>query len=349
MFCPKCGAQNRDTAKFCAKCGEPIAAAQESPQMPVQDPVLPADDFVSAEVTTPVPVPVPGQVSSSQPSSRGAFGRAWDDWKSSPSKWVIALKLAAAGLIPFVGSLISDGYAYTWGKERALGKNEAMARKLIRPGVMDTGLYVFLTGLGTAAMGFVLSLIVSSVFTETTYFGGGLSIRTVSGLGILLLVVGTFFLQPLFTVMHMRAAICGRVRSGFNVTEAWKIYTGGGRLGKFLAACWLPGLIKILLEALVLIVFILLASFFGVAAAGVIGGALSSSSSYSAAAAVGSTLAMLAGLLPLVVVGLFAAFFIDVMIKMVTARAYGYLFEELSPATWEEYRANSGYYSDQAV
>ncbi len=31
MFCPKCGQQNPDEAKFCGKCGAPISAAAAPP------------------------------------------------------------------------------------------------------------------------------------------------------------------------------------------------------------------------------------------------------------------------------------------------------------------------------
>ncbi len=34
MLCPKCGAQNKDTSKFCQKCGNPLAAQQQSRQQP---------------------------------------------------------------------------------------------------------------------------------------------------------------------------------------------------------------------------------------------------------------------------------------------------------------------------
>jgi len=37
MFCPNCGAQNADTAKFCEKCGTGLAAAAPAPAPPHPD------------------------------------------------------------------------------------------------------------------------------------------------------------------------------------------------------------------------------------------------------------------------------------------------------------------------
>lgn len=45
MFCPKCGAYNEDSAKFCAACGEMIGGGQQSYQPPYQDYQLPQQDY----------------------------------------------------------------------------------------------------------------------------------------------------------------------------------------------------------------------------------------------------------------------------------------------------------------
>ena len=38
MFCPQCGAANNDAAKFCFKCGAPLAPAVAPPIAPAADP-----------------------------------------------------------------------------------------------------------------------------------------------------------------------------------------------------------------------------------------------------------------------------------------------------------------------
>lgn len=340
MICPECGTQCVDSAKFCPSCGHPLSSGPESPFESGPDSTTAR--YATSAYASPTPA-TPAHVSAlaSNPG-RGAFGRAWDDWKASPNKWLIAAKLAAADLIPFVGSLISDGYAYTWGKERALGKSDPMAKKIVRPGVMDTGLYVFLASIGTTVVSLLINLLIYELFSERSYYG----IKSMTTFGSLLLLAVTVFFSPLFSIMLMRAGICGRVRSGFKLSEAWKIYTGNGRLGKFMAAYWLPGIIQVLIDVLLVAVFVFLVALFGGVAASGLG---VSSRYYSQATAIMAVLSVLLGMLPLVVIFFFVLFFVGVMIKMITARAYGYLFEELDPASWDEYRENSGRYSEQAV
>ena len=340
MICTECGTQCVEGAKFCPSCGHPLSSGPDSPLE--FDAASTTARYAEPTYASPTPAaPAPVSALASKPG-RGAFGRAWDDWKASPNKWLIAAKLAAAGLIPFVGSLISDGYAYTWGKERALGKSDPMAKKIVRPGVMDTGLYVFLTSIGTTVVSLLINLLIYELFSERSYYG----VKSMTTLGSLVLLAVTVFLSPLFSIMLMRAGVCGRVRSGFRLGEAWKIYTGNGRFGKFLAAYWLPGVIQILIDLLLVVVFVFLVALFGGVAASGLG---ASSRYYSEATAIMAVLSVLLGMLPLVVIFFFAFFFVGVMIKMITARAYGYLFEELDPASWDEYRANSGRYSEQAV
>lgn len=56
MFCKKCGAQIRQNAKFCAKCGTPVPAASTagSPPASVKPPVAPATPVAPAEPVKPV-------------------------------------------------------------------------------------------------------------------------------------------------------------------------------------------------------------------------------------------------------------------------------------------------------
>jgi len=39
MFCPKCGAENNETAKYCASCGQPMEVAGPSPVPPPAAPM----------------------------------------------------------------------------------------------------------------------------------------------------------------------------------------------------------------------------------------------------------------------------------------------------------------------
>jgi TM2 domain-containing membrane protein YozV len=56
MFCSKCGAENADGARFCAKCGNPLATA------PTADPPPPPPTgTVRGEAAAPVSVPPTGK------------------------------------------------------------------------------------------------------------------------------------------------------------------------------------------------------------------------------------------------------------------------------------------------
>lgn len=96
MFCPKCGAENADGAKFCKKCGQPFAAnatadAQpgpaDSPQTDVPVPAIPATGSA-----VPHPQPAPGV---STPAAAAKPKR------KVPVPAIIAIVAAAAVLLAF--------------------------------------------------------------------------------------------------------------------------------------------------------------------------------------------------------------------------------------------------------
>ena len=95
-------------------------------------------------------------MAASQPTP---LSRAWSDWKASQGKWKIVAKMALFQLVPGVGGLVTSGYAISWGREAALGRSNPMDPKLIRPGVLDSGLYAYGTALICGAALFLVNLL----------------------------------------------------------------------------------------------------------------------------------------------------------------------------------------------
>ena len=59
MYCPNCGNQLADGAKFCPKCGKPVGQAPQTPQAPAAQHPAPAPAPNPAPVYAPAPAPVP--------------------------------------------------------------------------------------------------------------------------------------------------------------------------------------------------------------------------------------------------------------------------------------------------
>jgi len=97
MFCPRCGTQNAEDARFCRQCGHVFAATKESTNPPAGQRPLPNDlpypgyqgrqnpNFQSQHIPPPAPAPFnpnlppqmqPGYGQGAYQQSQGASGRA---------------------------------------------------------------------------------------------------------------------------------------------------------------------------------------------------------------------------------------------------------------------------------
>lgn len=222
-FCPTCGGQVRDGAAFCPFCG---ARLQVTTQRGNVSPQVPAPGYG-----------VPPMAASQAWSAQTPLSMAWEDWKTSPGKWGIVLKMALFQLLPGVGSLVFDGNSLSWGRECALGRRELMNQKLVRPGILDTGLYVYGVGVVVAlVVGAVMLLLASVVVALGIPLSWFVFLSFLAGL----------VCSPLVAVMRMVAAICGRMRDGLSVSRAWQMLKTPGKTGKLFAAVWVPSAISLL-------------------------------------------------------------------------------------------------------
>ena len=263
--------------------------------------------------------------------------RAWNDFKASPDKFKIILKLAGLQFVPGVGSLALNGYAYSWGADEALGRHFPMPTKVIRPGVLDTGLYTYGVSLVMAAALFLLTMLLTLVF-------GAL------GLGMLLMLVllaFTIFFAPFSCVMFMRTALAGRMRSGLNVKRAWDLFSAPGKTSKAFTSCWGPAAVVGVVAFILTFAFIVL--FAGVMLQVSSTAAYASAYMYSSFAVFRAAMNSLLGLLLLVCIFAFVLFFLSTAASIVVARAFGYWIQDFHPEQWDECRANAQLYADRTL
>ncbi len=343
-FCPACGSPVGPDDAICPVCGSSLLSQAPSAQGAAPGSGQGPDAGAAAGAAGgPVPGAVPGGAAPTPPSpfipSASPLKLAWTDFKLSGGKLSIILKLALFQFVPGVGSLVQTGYAYTWGKEVALGRHLPMPTKIIRPGVLDTGLYAYGVSLIVSAVVAVALLVLSSVFSALHL-----------GFVFALLLLAAFIVGiPFLQVVYMRTAITGRVRSGANLKRAWDLFASPGKMGSAFAAAWAPAAISGVVTGIVWTIGISLiaGSLFSTGAAMGASGANPIYMSHAATAAVvsGSVITMVLVL----VAAFFVTFFVATAASIVASRAFGYWIRDFHPDTWPEYLENSKYYMDRAV
>ena len=273
-------------------------------------------------------------------SQPGALTHAWHDFKDSPDKLAITAKLALSQFLPGAGALMLDGYVCSWGKESALGEDAPLHKKIVRPGVLDSGLYAYGANLVGIALLALVCIILSALLGAIDAPGWLIAV-----IDVVLVTVGTLFIL----VMGLRAAICGRVRSGLNLEEVANMLFRGGNTGRFLVAALVPALLAALAELILTIVLALLVILlFGMEL-----GALGSLSSLLGDVAsgllftggIGTAVAGIA----LVILYSFASFFCMIAAYLVSTRAFGYIIADFRPWEWPEYQENSGRYAQETL
>ena len=152
--CPVCGYEFEPASAEnvrCPACGAPLAgektpdaedapAAEAAPAAPegaepaagdsAEGPVVSADAAPEAPSPEPAAAGAPGTEVHpviADPYRPSPLARAWEDFKASPGKLWIILKLALFQFVPGVGSLVLNGYVYTWGARAGARSTSAAA------------------------------------------------------------------------------------------------------------------------------------------------------------------------------------------------------------------------------
>lgn len=358
-LCKVCGNELGSGDLFCPRCGAPAGYEQTratggaddegAPQIPdagtAPDRAAGPADAMRGVPASPVDgasEPADGARGVAQPPVLHAqpqlspLKRSWMDFKASPGKFKILLKLTGFQFVPGVGGLVLSGYSFTWAKEQALGRHMPMPGKIVRPGVLDNGLYIY----GVSLIAGIASL------AAWVFFG---TVLSALGLGALLVPLALVFLvcsAPFFQVMYMRTALCGRVRSGANLKRVWDLFSAPGKMGKTFTSYWVPALLSGF-------VCVAIGILLGVVATGV---AVTSAPFHGymhylndAAYVAWWIISLLLSFFPVLTIGLFALNFVSAAAQIIVARAFGYWMQDFHPEEWQEYQEHSKYYMDRAL
>ncbi|PLS29688.1 zinc ribbon domain-containing protein [Bifidobacterium parmae] len=116
MICPHCNAANQPNAKFCALCGQPIAAQTTSPQstqtMPTMQPTQPA--YASYDAAYGTAHTAPQQTQSAYATTQPTYattqpapaGITDDDFDRLNRTWTLKQVLLERGLFPFIFGIV---------------------------------------------------------------------------------------------------------------------------------------------------------------------------------------------------------------------------------------------------
>ncbi len=268
MFCMSCGAQNADTAQFCAKCGKPLAASKP----------------VAAAASAPQPQPQQAASAQPQPQAQqqyqqpnygrpqqpqqqyapqagayqapvrveGCMGAAWHDITSSPNWFKRVLTLCLVAVVPILNFAV-DGYCLRWARELSFGKRESLPDRIFRKHEFATGFFAFLISFSlTCAYGIVLVAgicLISGLFAMLNIVLG-IVILTIL---ILAAVVFTLlFFMPAVDACVVRMAVTGYLESGFNVKLVWGCFRRS--MGSLMAASLLPNIIVGIVKGIIVVI-----------------------------------------------------------------------------------------------
>lgn len=280
------------------------------------------------------------------------FYDSWHDITSSPSWFVIMLKLALVSLIPIFGAIVVYGYLYTWARERAWGINQPMPRRIFEN--KDGKLYsrgglIFIISLIVAAItSFILNVDMLASVTRISQMLA-YSPQSLSDPNVL------FNMLPLYLVPHsslfgmvvsviltivgwimsMRVAIYDSFNAGFRLDKVWKMLTHN-ILG--ILKVWLVSFIATVVVTIIgsivacLIVIIPLVVFFAMSGA-----------------TLNSAIAVIFLMIPLLLLALYVALVFGMIENALVIRALGYWTETFNVPEWGSYAEPLPFEKDEAA
>lgn len=256
MYCPSCGNDLADDAKFCGACGTRIqatrtpvvqdASARQQTPTPHRNHSVPLGQnatqdqgavYQSAVHQTPsvhnTPNMDPGATVMTAP--KGALGQAWSDITSSPKWFSRILLLIIMNCVPIL-NCFSLGYMLQWGADASRGTNPTLPK-----GAFD--LHCFLSGLFYG----ILSLLMSIGLLWTVVLGFIPIIGWIASIAI------SLFATTFTMLAAMRMAVYKRFGKAFDLSELFRKYKSS--LGSLFAAAIVPNIaVGICILVLVLLI-----------------------------------------------------------------------------------------------
>ncbi|MBY4796966.1 hypothetical protein K6V98_01105 [Collinsella sp. AGMB00827] len=125
-----------------------------------------------------------------------------------------------------------------------------MNSKIVRPGVLDAGLYGFITTLIYKIALFSVSVLLLLLLVPSK----------LSSLAALLILGLSLVSIPLIALCQMTSALTGGVRDGLNISRAWTLLTSSNKTGHLLTATCVPAIIVFTLTLLAGFIWFMIAA-----------------------------------------------------------------------------------------
>lgn len=218
MFCPSCGNDMSDDAKFCGACGSKLGISDSQAQTTQAAPSSAVSD------SQPTPISQVAPVATAQ-YQKGVLGQAWTDITASPGWVKRVLLLMVMNVVPIL-NLFATGYILQWGADASRGIHQTLPKERFDLRCFLTGLFYFF---------------LSMLLAVASFWTGILALIPI--VGWIAMVVIPLFANAFLAMAGMRMAIFGRFGAAFELSDLFSKYKR--RLGQLFAASFVPSLIVV--------------------------------------------------------------------------------------------------------